>query len=52
MVEAAKWQCLDEETLPPLERILPVDVYRALQDEIKRQQAAMPPASGVGLDHP
>ena len=46
-----EWQCLDEETLPPLERLLPDEVYQALQEEIKRQRAAVPPASGLGIDH-
>lgn len=46
-----EWRCLDEETLPPLERLLPDEVYQAFQEEIKRQRAAMPPASGLGLDH-
>ena len=51
MPESLAWHCLDEETLPPLERILPDDVYTALQEEIQRQKTAMPPASGLGLDH-
>ncbi|HBA86265.1 MAG TPA: IS66 family transposase [Verrucomicrobia bacterium] len=46
-----KWNCLDEETLPPLERILPDEVYEALQQEIRRQKEAMPPASGLGMEH-
>jgi transposase len=46
-----EWRCLDEETLPPLERLLPDDVYQALQEEVKRQREAMPPASGLGMDH-
>ena len=50
MPESLKWRCLDEETLPPLERILPDDVYQALKEEIKRQKEAMPPASGLGID--
>jgi hypothetical protein len=44
------WRCLDEETLPPLERLLPEEVYRALQDEIKLQRTVMPSAAGLGLD--
>ena len=51
MPETFEWRNLDEETLPPLERILPDDVYEALQKEIKRQKEAMPPASGLGIDH-
>ena len=51
MADAGEWQCLDAETLPPLERLLPGDVYQALLDEIKRQRDAMPPASGLGMDH-
>ena len=51
MADAVEWQCLDEETLPPLERLLPDDVYQALQEEIRRQREAMPPASGLGIDH-
>ena len=51
MADVGEWQCLDEETLPPLERLLPDDVYQALQEEIKRQRAAVPPASGLGIDH-
>jgi transposase len=51
MPEPLPWQCLDEETLPPLERLLPAEVYQALQQEIRRQRDAMPPASGLGLDH-
>ena len=51
MAEVDEWQGLDEETLPPLERLLPDDVYQALQEEIKRQRAAVPPASGLGIDH-
>jgi transposase len=51
MPEAFEWHTLDEETLPPLERILPDDVYEALQKEIQRQKEAMPPASGLGMDH-
>ena len=51
MPEVFEWRTLDEETLPPLERILPDDVYEALQKEIKRQKEAMPPASGLGLEH-
>lgn len=51
MAEVGQWRCLDEETLPPLERLLPDDVYQALQEEIKRQRAAVPPASGLGIDH-
>jgi transposase len=46
-----EWRCLDEETLPPLERLLPDEVYQALQEEVKRQRAAVPPASGLGIDH-
>ena len=51
MPESFQWRHLDEETLPPLERILPDEIYQALQEEIKRQKEAMPPASGLGLDH-
>ena len=51
MSEALPWQCLDEESLPPLERLLPETVYQALQAEIQRQRAAVPPASGLGIDH-
>ena len=51
MPEVFEWRNLDEETLPPLERIFPADVYEALQKEIKRQKEAMPPASGLGIDH-
>jgi transposase len=51
MADADAWQCLDEDTLPPLERLLPCDVYQALQEEIKRQRVAVPPASGLGIDH-
>jgi transposase len=46
-----EWRCLDEETLPPLERLLPDEVYQALQEEVKRQRAAVPPASGLGIEH-
>jgi transposase len=46
-----EWRCLDEETLPPLERLLPDEVYQALQEEVKRQRAAVPPASGLGVEH-
>ena len=49
--EVFEWRNLDEETLPPLERILPDDVYQALEEEIQRQKEAMPPASGLGIDH-
>ncbi len=45
-----EWRCLDEETLPPLERLRPDAVYQALQEEVKRQRAAVPPASGLGID--
>ena len=48
MPESWEWHCLDEETLPPLERILPDDVYAALQEEIQHQKEAMPQASGLG----
>ena len=51
MPEVFEWRNLDEETLPPLERILPDDVYQALEEEIQRQKEAMPPASGLGIDH-
>jgi hypothetical protein len=51
MADDGEWQCLDAETLPPLERLLPGDVYQALLDEIKRQRSAMPPASGSGINH-
>jgi transposase len=49
--ESLPWQCLDEETLTPLERLLPEAVYQALQAEIQRQRDAVPPASGLGIDH-
>ena len=45
------WRELDEETLPPLERILPEEVYQALQGEIRRQREDVPSASGLGLEH-
>lgn len=45
------WRCLDEETLPPLERLLPDEVYQALLDEVQRQREAMPTASGLGINH-
>ena len=51
MVDVGEWRCLDEEPLPPLERLLPADVYQALQEEIKRQRDTMPPASGLGIEH-
>jgi transposase len=51
MSDALPWRCLDEETLPPLERLLPEDVYQALQEEIRRQRDAVPPASGLGIEH-
>lgn len=51
MSEGLPWQCLDEETLLPLERLLPEAVYQMLQAEIQRQRAVVPPASGLGLDH-
>lgn len=49
MSEPLPWRCLDEETLPPLERLLPEDVYLTLQAEIQRQRAAVPAASGLGI---
>ena len=51
MGDASQWRCLDAETLPPLMRLLPDDVYQALQEEIKRQREAMRPASGLGVNH-
>ena len=51
MADAGGWHCLDEETLPPLERLLPDDVYQALLEEVKRQREAMPLASGSGINH-
>jgi hypothetical protein len=34
MAEASGWQCLDQETLPPLERLLPDDVCQALHRDM------------------
>jgi len=50
MADDGEWHCLDEETLPPLERLLPDEVYQALQEEVNRQRDAMPPASGLGIN--
>jgi len=45
------WRELNEENLSPLQRILPNEVYQALQGEIRRQREDVPHASGLGLEH-